>query len=230
MILAAGRGERLRPLTERLPKALAEAGGKPLVVWQLERLARAGFRDIVINVSHLAEAIEARLGNGSAFGVALAYSREAQPLESAGGIAQARALLGHEPFALVNADIFCDYDLAALRARALDGGLAHLVLAPNPPHHTAGDFTLEAGKAGNAPAPRYTYTGIALIDPALVAPVRPGDKAQLAPLLRAAAQDGRLSGEVYRGLWRDIGTPERLAELDALLRGRMKAGACRRTT
>jgi len=225
MILAAGRGERLRPLTDRVPKALAEAGGKPLVVWQLERLARAGFREIVINVSHFAEAIEARLGNGSAFGVSIAYSREPQPLESAGGIAQARALLGHEPFALVNADVFCDYDFASLRTRSLDGCLAHLVLAPNPPHHAAGDFSLEAGKAGNAPAPRYTYTGIALVDPALMAPVRAGDKAQLAPLLRAAADAGRLSGELHRGLWRDAGTAERLAELDALLRARMKAGA-----
>ncbi len=225
MILAAGRGERLRPLTDRVPKALAEAGGKPLVLWQLERLARAGFRDIVINVSHLAGAIEARLGDGSAFGVSLAYSREARPLESAGGIAQARLLLGPEPFALINADVFCDYDLAALRARALDGCLAHLVLAPNPPHHAAGDFTLHAGKAGNAPAPRYTYTGIALVGPALVAPVRAGEKAQLAPLLRAAAEAGRLSGELHRGLWRDIGTAERLAELDALLRARTKAGA-----
>ncbi len=225
MILAAGLGERLRPLTDRVPKALAEAGGKPLVLWQLERLARAGIRDIVINVSHLAGAIEARLGDGSAFGVSLAYSREARPLESAGGIAQARLLLGPEPFALINADVFCDYDLAALRARALDGCLAHLVLAPNPPHHAAGDFTLHAGKAGNAAAPRYTYTGIALVDPALVAPVRAGEKAQLAPLLRAAAEAGRLSGELHRGLWRDIGTAERLAELDALLRARTKAGA-----
>jgi MurNAc alpha-1-phosphate uridylyltransferase len=225
MILAAGRGERLRPLTDRVPKALAEAGGKPLVVWQLERLARAGFRDIVINVSHLGEAIEARLGNGSAFGVSLAYSREAQPLESAGGIAQARLLLGREPFALVNADVFCDYDLAALRARALDGCLAHLVLAPNPPHHAAGDFSLAGDRAGNAPAPRYTYTGIALLDPALVSPVRAGDKAQLAPLLRAAAQDGRLSGELYEGLWRDIGTAERLDELDARLRAETRTGA-----
>lgn len=224
MILAAGRGERLRPLTDRLPKALAEAGGKALIAWQLERLAAAGFRDIVINISHLAAAIEARLGNGSAFGVSLVYSREPQPLESAGGIAQARALLGHEPFALVNADVFCDYDFASLRTRSLDGCLAHLVLAPNPPHHAAGDFTLEAGKAGNAPAPRYTYTGIALVDPALVAPVRAGDKAQLAPLLRAAADAGRLSGELHRGLWRDAGTAERLAGLDALLRAKMKAG------
>jgi MurNAc alpha-1-phosphate uridylyltransferase len=223
MILAAGRGERLRPLTDRVPKALLEAGGKALVAWQIERLAAAGFRDVVINLAWLGAKIEAQLGSGNAFGVALAYSREPQPLESAGGIAYARALLGAAPFALVNADIYCDFDLAALRARALDGRLAHLVLAPNPPHHPAGDFTLDAGRAGNAPAPRYTYSGIALVDPALVAPVRTGEKAQLAPLLRAAAEAGRLSGELHRGLWRDAGTAERLAELDALLRARTRA-------
>ncbi len=222
MVLAAGRGERLRPLTDRLPKALAQAGGKALIAWQLERLAQAGFREVVVNLAWLGAQIEAQLGNGSAFGLAIAYSREPQALESAGGIANARALLGAAPFALVNCDVHCDYDLAALRRRTLGGDLAHLVLAPNPAHHAAGDFTLHAGKAGNAPAPRYTYTGIALVDPALVAPVRAGDKAQLAPLLRAAADAGRLSGELHRGLWWDIGTAERLAELDALLRARTK--------
>lgn len=217
MILAAGLGMRLRPLTDRVPKALVEVGGKPLIVWQLERLARAGFREAVINVSWLGEALEARLGDGRAWGLAIAYSREAEPLESAGGIAQARALLGPAPFALVNSDVYCDFDLAALRRHGLGAHLAHLVLTPNPPHHPQGDFSLAAGAAGNAAAPRYTYTGIALIDPALVAPVRAGDKAQLAPLLRAAAADGRLSGELHAGLWRDVGTAERLAELEALL-------------
>lgn len=217
MVLAAGLGTRLRPLTDRVPKALVEAGGKPLIAWQLERLAAAGFREVVINVSWLGEAIEARLGDGRALGLDIAYSREAEPLESAGGIAQARALLGPAPFALVNSDVYCDFDLAALRRRALGPNLAHLVLTPNPPHHPAGDFSLEGGAAGNDAAPRYTYTGIALIDPALVAPVRAGDKAQLAPLLRAAAADGRLSGELHAGLWRDAGTAERLAELESLL-------------
>jgi MurNAc alpha-1-phosphate uridylyltransferase len=219
MVLAAGLGLRLRPLTGQVPKALVEAGGKPLIVWQLERLARAGFREVVVNVSWLGERIEARLGDGSAFGLAVAYSREAQPLESAGGIAQARALLGPAPFALVNSDVYCDFDLGALRRRSLGGHLAHLVLAPNPPHHAAGDFSIADGRVGNAAAPRYTYTGIALIDPALVAPVRAGERAQLAPLLRAAADGGRLSGELHAGLWRDVGTAERLAELEALLAG-----------
>jgi len=172
---------------------------------------------VVINVSWLGERIEARLGDGSAFGLAIAYSREAEPLESAGGIAQARALLGAAPFALVNSDVYCDFDLARLRRRELGADLAHLVLAPNPAHHPGGDFSLAGARAGNAAAPRYTYTGLALIDPALVAPVRAGERAQLAPLLRAAADAGRLSGELHAGAWHDVGTPERLAALEARL-------------
>lgn len=220
MVLAAGLGMRLRPLTDTVPKALVRAGGKPLIAWQLERLAAAGFREVVVNVSWLGEAIEARLGDGRAWGLAIAYSREAQPLESAGGIAQALPLLGAAPFALVNSDIYCDFDLASLRRRVLGPQLAHLVLAPNPAHHPQGDFSLADGKVGNGAGPRYTYTGVALMDPALVAPVRAGAKAQLAPLLRAAADAGRLTGELHAGVWRDAGTAERLAELDALIGSR----------
>ena len=214
MLLAAGRGERLRPLTDTLPKALVEVCGKPLALRHLERLAAAGYREVVINVSHLAESIVARLGDGSACGLAIRYSREDVPLETAGGLAQARALLGDAPFLLVNADIFCDYDFTRLRNRALGAALAHLVLVPNPPHHADGDFSLAGGRVGNGGAPRYTYAGIAVVSPALVAGVAAGARAPLAPLLRAAADRGQLSGELYQGLWTDVGTAERLAQLE----------------
>ena len=218
MILAAGRGERLRPLTDRMPKPLVAVGGKPLLAWHLERLAAAGVRDVVVNVSHLGEQLVERFACGADFGLRLAWSREAEPLETAGGIAQARALLGAEPFLLVNGDIWCDYAFTALRARALGADLAHLVLVPNPPHVAHGDFSLRGGRVGNEASPRYTYAGIALLSPELVAGVRAGDKAPLAPLLRATAAGGRLSGELFEGVWRDAGTAERLAELEALLR------------
>jgi len=217
MILAAGRGERMRPLTDRLPKPLVEAGGKPLIAWHLERLAAAGFREAVINVAHLGEQLVERIGDGSAFGIAVVWSREAEPLETAGGLAWARALLGEAPFLLVNSDVYCEYDFRALRERALGAMLAHLVLVPNPPHRPGGDFSLASEQVGNDAAPRYTYSGIALIDPELYAAVRSGDKAPLAPYLKAAAAQGRLSGELYRGLWRDVGTAERLEELRGLL-------------
>jgi len=217
MILAAGRGERLRPITDTLPKPLVEVGGRPLAVWHLERLAYAGFRDIVINVSHLGELIESRLGDGSAWGVSIAYSREAAPLETAGGIATARALLGSERFLLVNADVYCDADLAGFAARAATGDLAHLLLVPNPPFRPDGDFSFSAGRIGTAPAPRYTYAGIAVLSPQVVAHVRAGEKAPLGPLLREAAAKGRAGGEIHHGAWSDVGTAERLAALAASL-------------
>ena len=217
MILAAGRGERLRPLTEATPKPLLDVAGKPLIGWHLARLAAAGFRDVVINVSHLAEQIVAALGDGARYGVRIAYSREREPLETAGGIANARALLGPEPFLLVNGDVYCAFDFSNFKGFSLQEVLAHLVLIPNPPHHPEGDFTLERGVVGNAPAPRYTYSGIAVMSPALVASVPPGAKAQLAPLLRAAADRRRITGELYAGLWQDVGTAERLAELRSYL-------------
>ena len=217
MILAAGRGERLRPLTEHTPKPLVEAGGETLLGRHLSRLASAGFSRAVINVSHLAEAIVARFGDGSRLGIRIEWSREAVPLETAGGIAQARALLGAEPFLLVNADIWCDYEFSRLRGFRLEPRLAHLVLAPNPSWHPAGDFTLERGRIGNGPAPRYTYAGISVLSPQLVDTVVPGSKAQLAPLWRAAAERGEVGGELYEGSWSDIGSPERLAELRARL-------------
>jgi MurNAc alpha-1-phosphate uridylyltransferase len=217
MILAAGRGERLRPLTDTVPKAIVPAGGKPLIAWHLERLAGAGYREAVINVSHLAERVVDTVGDGSRYGLRIAYSREREPLETAGGIAQARALLGEAPFLLVNADIYCEFDFAKLHELSLGERLAHLIVVSNPPHRSGGDFSLEAGKIGNGGGPRYTYAGIAVMSPALVGEVRPGEKAPLAPLLRAAAQRGRVSGELYRGRWQDVGTAERLAELEAHL-------------
>ena len=219
MLLAAGRGERLRPLTDTVPKALVEAGGKPLIGWHLERLAKAGFREAVINVSHLGERIVEKLGDGKRYGVQLRYSREPERLETAGGIANALPLLGREPFLLVNADVYCEVDFARLRAHRLGERLAHLVLVPNPPHKVKGDFSLRDGLVvGDDPAPRYTYAGVALMDPALVAPVKPGEKAPLAPLLYDAARRKRLGGELYEGLWQDVGTLERLAELEAQLK------------
>lgn len=218
MILAAGRGERLRPLTESIPKPLVEVAGQTLLGRHLHRLASAGFTRAVINVSHLAEKIIARFGDGSREGLRIDWSREAAPLETAGGIAQARALLGPEPFLLVNADIWCDYAFAMLRGFDLGKRLSHLVLVPSPPQHPAGDFSLEDAVVGNSPAPRYTYAGIAVISPRLVAGVTAGQKAQLAPLWRAAAGRGEVTGELYEGLWSDVGTPERLSALETRLK------------
>ena len=218
MLLAAGRGERLRPITDQIPKALVEAGGKPLIGWHLERLARAGFREAVINVSHLGERIVERLGDGRGYGLRLSYSRERERLETAGGIANALPLLGAAPFLLVNADVYCECDFSQLMKVKLGERLAHLVLVPNPPHKEKGDFSLNDGLVGDGPGPRYTYSGVALMKPALVAPVKPGDKAPLAPLLYDAARRGKLGGELYEGLWQDVGTIERLAELEALLK------------
>jgi MurNAc alpha-1-phosphate uridylyltransferase len=220
MILAAGRGERLRPLTESLPKPLVEVAGQTLLGRHLQRLARAGFTRAVINVSHLADRITERFGDGSLEGLEIEWSRETAPLETAGGIAQARALLGPEPFLLVNADIWCDFAFASLRGFDLGERLSHLVLVPNPPQHPAGDFSLENARVGNAPSARYTYAGIAVISPRLVEGVAAGQKAQLAPLWRAAAERGNVTGELYKGLWSDVGTPERLSALEARLKER----------
>jgi MurNAc alpha-1-phosphate uridylyltransferase len=221
MLLAAGRGERLRPLTDSIPKALVEAGGKPLIAWHLERLARTGIKDAVINVSHLGERIIERIGDGSRFGLRIFYSRERERLETAGGIANALELLGREPFLLVNADVYCECDFSRLTTVPLGERLAYLVLVPNPPHRQKGDFSLRAGIVGDEPAPRYTYAGIAVMSPALVASVTPGHKAPLAPFLYEAAARGRLGGELYQGLWQDVGTVERLAELERQLREKL---------
>jgi MurNAc alpha-1-phosphate uridylyltransferase len=223
MILAAGRGERMRPLTDETPKPLLMAGGKPLIVWHIEALVRAGIRDIVINHAHLGRRLEATLGDGSRFGAHIAWSPEGEALETAGGIANALPLLGNEPFIVINGDIACDYDLTRLAplagARRTHGLRAHLVLVPNPPHHPRGDFALRDGKVCAEGEPKLTFSGIGAYDPALFAGIARGAKAPLAPLLRTAMEDGAVSGELHGGRWMDVGTPERLAELDRLLAG-----------
>lgn len=218
MILAAGRGERLRPLTDTTPKPLIEVAGQTLLGRHLERLAAAGFTQVVINVSHLAHKITARFGDGARFGLRIDWSRETEPLETAGGIAQARTLLGPAPFLLLNADIWCDYDFSRLREFELGKRLAHLVLVPNPTHHPAGDFSLARGVIGDAASSRYTYAGVGVLSPQLVAAIAPGQRAPLAPLWRAAAARGEVTGELYEGHWSDAGTAARLGALQARLK------------
>lgn len=213
MILAAGRGERLRPLTEHCPKPLLPVGSEPLIGHHLRRLAAAGFSEVVINLAHLGEQIEQQLGDGSRYGLQIRYSWERNgALESAGGIHQALPLLGPEPFLLVNGDIFTDYPFAQLR-RPLTG-LAHLVLVNNPVQHPDGDFVLHAdGQLANDGA-RLTYSGIGVYSPRLFDGMAAG-KAPLAPLLRAAIAAQQISGEHYPGLWIDVGTVERLEQARA---------------
>jgi MurNAc alpha-1-phosphate uridylyltransferase len=217
MILAAGRGERMRPLTDHTPKPLLPVGGKPLIVWHLERLAQAGFRDIVINHAHLGDQIEAALGDGNQFGLSIQYSAEGEALETAGGIAFALPLLGDAPFLVVNGDVFCDVDLAQLVQQPMDGVVAHLVLVDNPPQHPHGDFVLDHGKLVETGDVRLTFSGLGVYRPELFASVVRGSKAKLAPLLRAEIANGHVSAEHYRGRWVDVGTPERLQALDELL-------------
>lgn len=220
MILAAGRGERLRPITDTLPKPLIKVNGTPLIVRHLERLSAAGFRKVVINVSHLADQILNELGNGERWGLSIAWSHEDQPLETAGGIANARELLGTAPFLLINADVYCECPLERVTTLSLANLVGHIVMVPNPPFRPKGDFSLVGGYVGTLSEPRYTYAGIALLDPCIVEGIAAGAKAPLAPLLTSAAQNSRLGGEVYTGMWSDVGTHERLAELERALHSR----------
>ncbi len=222
MILAAGRGERMRPLTDHTPKPLLAAGGKPLIVWHIERLAAAGIGELVINHAHLGMQIEAALGDGSSFGVSICYSPEhPAALETAGGIAHALHLLGDEPFAVINGDIWCDYDFSRLaeHAAALAAGAddAHLVLVNNPAHHAEGDFGLRQGRLTND-GPKLTFSGIGIYRPALFAHLDRNSAAPLGPLLRAQIAMNRVGGEHHSGRWVDVGTPQRLEELDKALR------------
>ena len=214
MILAAGRGDRLRPLTDSTPKPLLEVRGKPLIVYHLEALRNAGFNEIVINLSWLGDQIRARLGNGSEFGISIEYSEESAALETAGGILQALPLLG-ERFVVVNGDVFTDYDFGALQiVEKTADSLAHLVLVDNPEQNNAGDFSLERTIVGNDGAPRHTFSGIVQYHRSFFDELAPGKQA-LAPLLRAAAAEGQVSGELFSGNWIDIGTAERLQRLNA---------------
>ena len=214
MILAAGRGERMRPLTDHTPKPLLKVGGRALIEYHLCNLVQAGISDIVINHAHLGDQIEASLGDGRRFGARIRYSAEHEALETGGGIRQALPLLGEAPFIVINGDVWCDYPLTRLPHRP--ASLAHLVLVDNPPHHRQGDFMLEEGRVVASGEARLTFSGISVLDPALFTdhPVGPFP---LAPLLKEAMARGEVSGEHYRGQWWDVGTPERLAALDRLL-------------
>jgi len=216
MILAAGRGERMRPLTDNLPKPLLPVAGKPLIVHHIERLARCGIRQVVINHAHLGEMIEACLGDGSAWGVEIQYSPEKKALETGGGILRALPLLGEAPFLVVNGDIWCDVDFSRLHLG--DQMLAHLVLVSNPPHHPAGDFVLEGDRVRVDQGARLTFSGIGVYHPRLFATCQPG-AFPLAPLLKAAMASDQVSGEHHQGFWIDVGTPQRLAELSSQWEG-----------
>jgi MurNAc alpha-1-phosphate uridylyltransferase len=240
MILAAGRGERMRPLTDHTPKPLLKVGGKALIVWHIENLVRAGICELVINHAHLGAQIEQALGDGSQFGAHIQYSSEGKALETAGGIAYALPLLlpypasgesaargakpiegEGEPFAVINGDIFCDYDFANLIERAArlksNGDAAHLVLVNNPAQHPNGDFGLQQQRITDN-MPKLTFSGIGIYQPGLFTHISRGTKAPLAPLLRAQIALGKVSGEHHQGLWVDVGTPQRLEELDSQVR------------
>jgi MurNAc alpha-1-phosphate uridylyltransferase len=224
MILAAGRGERMRPLTDATPKPLLAAGGKPLIVWQIEALAQAGFRDLVINAAHLSSQLTHALGDGSAFGVRIQWSLEAEPLEPAGGIATAMPLIPEGPVVVVSGDVWTRFDYASLRARAdtmdLDEAAprAHLVMVPNPPYHLHGDFALEGSRVHWDGPVRLTFGNIALYDSALFRELPRNAKLKLLPLLHDWIARGLVSGERFDGPWANVGTPDDLAALDTQLR------------
>ncbi len=215
-ILAAGRGERMRPLTDHKPKPLLMVRGKPLIEWHLQKLAAAGVREVVINLGWLGETLRHHLGDGARYGLDIAYSAEGWPaLETGGGLHHALPLLGAEPFLLVNGDVYTDYDFSRLVGQGLVAqNDAHLVLVANPPQHPKGDFSLTAGMVSDA-EPRLTYSGIALLRPSLFTDCTPG-AFPLAPLLKRAMAAGKVGGARHDGLWSDVGTPERLNALQSL--------------
>ena len=235
MIFAAGRGERMRPLTDTCPKPLLKVRGRPLIVWHILNLVRAGITDIVINHAHLGHMIEESLGNGAQFGANIVYSPEGTALETAGGIAKARHLLGDTPFVAVAADIYCPhFNFDAVKTALVDNDvwgnplpaekrdIAWLYLVKNPAHHPKGDFALNSFAIANDGEPRHTFSGIGVYRPEMFDQITPGQSAQIAPLLRQYAERGLVGGEIYRGDWTDVGTVERLTQLNAPLTGNVR--------
>jgi MurNAc alpha-1-phosphate uridylyltransferase len=222
MILAAGRGERMRPLTDRVPKPLLAVAGKPLIVWQIERLAAAGVTELVINHAHLGAQIEAALGDGRRFGVRIVYSPEAEALETAGGIAQALPLLGDDPFLVVSADIYCECDYGQLLAdmRLDDGAMAYLWMVDNPSWHPGGDFVLRDGRLQLDGSQKLTYANFGVFRPGMFAGIVPGTKLPLRPLFDQLIPAGRIQAARLDALWDNLGTPAQLAALDAQLSAR----------
>ncbi len=216
MLLAAGRGERMRPLTDERPKPLLEVGGKALIVYLVEALVAAGYQELVINLAYRGEQIEAALGDGSRYQACIRYSHEREALETGGGIHQALPLLGAEPFLVVNTDVWSDFPFAKLPREPV--GLAHLVLVENPSYRADGDFSLDHERVSNWSPWALTYSGIGVYRPELFEACR-GGAFRLGPLLRQAANKGQLAGESYGGNWWDVGTPERLYALDKYLMG-----------
>jgi len=227
MIFAAGRGERMRPLTDSCPKPLLKVRGRPLIVWHILNLVRAGITEIVINHAHLGHMIEAELGDGSQYGARIVYSAEGTALETAGGVAKARHLLGEEPFVAIAADIYCPYfDFEQVKSALVDEDMwgnphpsdkrdvAWLYLVKNPPHNPKGDFALHSFSVANEGEPRYTFSGIGVYRTEIFDGIEAGQSAPIAPILRRYAERGQVGGEVYRGDWTDVGTPERLAQLN----------------
>ncbi|NRR31048.1 nucleotidyltransferase family protein [Oxalobacteraceae bacterium] len=227
MIFAAGRGERMRPLTDTVPKPLLKVRGRPLIVWHILNLVRAGITDIVINHAHLGDLIEQTLGDGSQFGARIAYSPETTALETAGGVAQARALLGDEPFVAISGDIYCPYfDFEQVKDVLADKDMwgnpwpagkrdvAWLYLVKNPPYHPDGDFGLTLYSVSNEGAPQWTFGNIGVYRPEIFDGITPGSHAKLGPLIREYAALGQVGGEVYEGDWFNVGTVEQLEALN----------------
>jgi MurNAc alpha-1-phosphate uridylyltransferase len=204
----------MRPLTDHIPKPLLKVGGKSLIVWHLERLAKAGFKEVVINHAHLGGQIEQALGEGSKWGLHIQYSPEKTALETAGGIANALPLLGNQPFMVVNGDTFTEIDFGVLKHALQANNHVHLVLVNNPPQHPKGDFAIEAGMLQNTGEQMLTFSGVGVYHPDLFAVVPRGEAAKLAPLLRNAIAETKATAEHFEGVWHDIGTPERLIALD----------------